>query len=85
MLNRPTSSSALSRAIFSFDTKLTATIARKTGTVSRTNIVRMLGRSRMFFAKRLGICATRNVLEGGPDTINDWRFSVHVLPAAVGG
>jgi hypothetical protein len=33
--------------------------------------VRMLGRSRMFFAKRLGICAAGNVLEGGRVTINE--------------
>src|SRR5438045_9217169 len=53
--NRVTRSFACDRASESFDRYVTATIVKNTGTVSSTNNVRMVGRSRSFLVKRLFI------------------------------
>src|SRR5947207_15800108 len=50
--NRVTRSFACDRASESFDRYVTATIVKNTGTVSSTNNVRMVGRSRSFLLKR---------------------------------
>src|SRR5437762_4782458 len=50
--NRVTRSFACDRASESFDRYVTATIVKNTGTVSSTNRVRMVGRSRSFLVKR---------------------------------
>src|SRR5204863_9841426 len=50
--NRVTRSFAWDRASESFDRYVTATIVKNTGTVSSTNNVRMVGRSRSFLLKR---------------------------------
>src|SRR5438552_8740110 len=50
--NRVTRSFACERASESFDRYVTATIVKNTGTVSSTNRVRMVGRSRRLLMKR---------------------------------
>src|SRR5437762_2718272 len=74
--NRVTRSFACDRASESFDRYVTATIVKNTGTVSSTNNVRMVGRSRSFRVKRPFI--------GGPSAALDVR-SVAPTAARPGG